>query len=226
MSVPFPIGVWALCGVDVSLGGLATYGDHLMATLKDFLETAALGPIAEGLSPEQVRAILGEPDDVSQSKNPIWKYGALQLGFYKDKGTSDSKLTVVFIGLYYRMPSEAVPKALGLTGWLPSAATTGQEFKDYLASVSLTASSDTAFEGEDQLVLPSGVRLVFDAGKLDSIQFAARFKERTRQLSVSLPDHVVKVIRKEASRKSISASALCAEWILQHVNNGAGSVAS
>src|SRR4051794_25040408 len=90
-----------------------------------------LGPIVDGMSKDDVRGLLGDPEDVSVPKNPeIWKYGALQLGFYRSPYAEEPVLTS--INLYFHDPALAIPDRLGLTGWQPTSESTIESFRDYI----------------------------------------------------------------------------------------------
>jgi hypothetical protein len=184
-----------------------------MAKLADFLMTGKLGSIITGVSKEFVREILGEPQDVSVQKNPeIWKYGALQLGFFR--GRDSSQAALVFIGLYFHQSEDTVPEALGLTGWMPSKQTTSQEIRDYLANFNGVTGAGVFRESDGNLVMEhSGVGIVFDEAKLDKIVFTAPAKMHDRQVSVFIPEDTWETIRREAAERKVSVSSLCAQWI-------------
>jgi hypothetical protein len=190
-----------------------------MATLADFLLTGKLGRIATGVSKEFVREILGDPEDVSVQKNPeVWKYGALQLGFFR--GQDDDQTYLAFIGLYYHGADDPVPEALGLTGWMPSRETTPQVIRDYLATFNGVTGAIAFRESDGDLVMEnSGVVIVFDEGKLDKIVFTAPAKMPHRQVSVSIPEDTLQIIRCEAARRKVSVSSLCAQWIKERATN-------
>jgi len=61
---------------------------HLIADLEEFARSGQLGPLAIGLSRNQVFALLGAPADWLKEKpvneSAIWKYGDLELYFEGD----------------------------------------------------------------------------------------------------------------------------------------------
>ncbi len=61
-------------------------------SLKEFVETGGFGPVELGQSRAQVRASLGEPDDLggTSRKYPepaVWKYGSFELHFPPPKNS-------------------------------------------------------------------------------------------------------------------------------------------
>jgi hypothetical protein len=147
----------------------------MMQLLREFLESGTLGPIAIGLSPLEVQHILGEPWDVGGTpKNRIWKYGSIQLGFYRDKATRTE--TLEFIGLYFRYESLTLPEAISPGGWFPSQRTTKEDFVRYLEEqgVGYSENRQLTFETQSALNTEIGAQVIFynSAGEafLDSIQ--------------------------------------------------------
>jgi hypothetical protein len=147
----------------------------MMQDLREFLETGTFGPVAIGLSPVEVQLCLGNPWEAGgTAKQRIWKYGAMQLGFQRDKATRTESLS--FIGLYFGHESLALPEGIRSEGWFPSRQTTKEEFIRYLDEQGIGYSEDEqlTFETQFALATESGARVVFDssAGEvtLDSIQ--------------------------------------------------------
>jgi hypothetical protein len=198
-----------------------------MASLQEFLDTGRLGEIAVGASNDFVRQLLGEPNDVSTQRNPeLWKYGAVQLGFYRGKGTKQH--TLAFIGLYFQGGDARIPDALKWTGWFPYQATTSQVFQGWPTQTGVTFSTIAEAEGEtaDYLVTKAGVAVTFADGNLQSIQYAAHHKSDRRQLSVSIPPDVWDRIREEAAQQKVSMAELCSRWITDHIRESTGAAAS
>ncbi len=146
-----------------------------MQDLREFLESGTLGPVTMGLSPVDVEHRLGKPWDVGGTrKQRIWKYGAIQLGFYRDKPTRTE--AVSFIGLYFDHDSPALPEAIRLEGWFPSRYTTIEDFIHYLEEQGICYSEhqQLTFETQVVLVTKSGAHVTFDRSEdevtLDSIQ--------------------------------------------------------
>jgi hypothetical protein len=143
--------------------------------LREFLKSGTLGPVTMGLSPVEVQHRLGKPWDVGGTpKQRIWKYGAIQLGFYWDKETRTAGLG--FIGLYFCHDSLALPEVIQLEGWFPSRYTTKEDFIHYLEDQGICYSEDQRLTFETQLALAteSGAHVIFDRSgdevTLDSIQ--------------------------------------------------------
>ncbi len=171
-----------------------------------------------GLSKDSVREILGDPSDVSVQKNPEhWKYGALNLSFYR--GRDDAQASLVFLLLTFHTPEDKIPQELTLTDWMPSGETTLQEFKQFLTSVNLLKSAQITAGPNELVTMDSGVEVAFMDGKLSSIQLAARHKPAGRQLAVHLPEEILELIRQEAKQRRISMSALCSQWIVDHASS-------
>jgi hypothetical protein len=190
----------------------------MMATIDEFLKSGQLGGLASGLSMEEVRGVLGDPEDVSVKANPaIWKYGALQLSF--SRGPQEPEPSVSGIFLYFNNTKNAIPSSLCLTGWLPTIETSVGEFRDHLADAGLETPSGVLSAPVDRLVLPSGVGVTFDDGRLHSISYLARREPQVKQLTVSIPLKDLEIIRKEAESRRISMSALCSEWIREHISS-------
>src|SRR4051812_22355882 len=109
-------------------------GVDLMGSVDEFLRTDRLGPLSGGMSKDEVREVLGEPESVSEKKNPeIWKYGSLQLVFHRNPHASSHYL--IAITLYFHTPDEHPPRVLALDGWMPTGKTTYNEFRAHLADV-------------------------------------------------------------------------------------------
>ena len=102
-----------------------------MASCVDFLRTGSLGSLSCGMSQDQVRNLLGEPEAVSTQRHPrIWKYGSLELTFYRLPDGPNPFL--ISISLYFHTPTSKLPDSLQLTGWSPSQETTLAEVREFL----------------------------------------------------------------------------------------------
>src|SRR5215216_4138349 len=93
--------------------------------LREFLTSGRLGPLVLGLSDQDVRGILGEPEMVSRPHAVFtaWIFGAIELAF------ADRELA--FIGLYLGRRSE-MPRILRIDGFQPTHRTTIEEFAQYV----------------------------------------------------------------------------------------------
>jgi len=197
-------------------------------TLEDFLISGRLGQITAGITMESVRRILGEPQDESTSNNPkTWKYGGLQLGFYRSKGEPEALLS--FIGVYFREPAGPLPESLSMTGWLPNSNTGIDEFRAFLEEAgppiygepisSTLLSPDVHNLPGFQLNFPSGVRASFEDRKLHSIQFAAKRQAEVKQLTITIPKADWEMIRQQALALNVSVPSLFARWVSEQATN-------
>jgi hypothetical protein len=188
-----------------------------MATLEQFLRTGDLGGITLGMTPDAVAGVLGPPEDRSVKRNPLtWKYGALQLSFFREPGeTSD---TLALIAVYFHTPADVPPAPIRFTDWSSDGETTPLAFAQFLRSAHLLPADEGVDDGADRIVLPSGAHISFDEGKLHSIQFARRApKDPRKQLSVTVPVGVWEQVRQEARRRNQSVGEVCAAWIAEKV---------
>lgn len=188
-----------------------------MATIDDFLSTGRLGDVGIGQSPDEVRAVLGEPEDVSTRKKPlVWKYGPLELTFWRESPETEAFL--VTVGLYFHSDGQDFPQSLGLEGWVPTGETTLSEFLDHLQTAGLRVQEHHEAAPEDHLVLESDARTTFDEGRLYCIHAYDRRETETRQLSVSVSPQQLEVIRGLAKSRGISMYSLCSEWVREHTD--------
>jgi hypothetical protein len=187
-----------------------------MDTLEQFLRTGKLGALEVGMTTEQVHNLLGAPEDVSVQKRPlIWKYGSLQVSFFKEDKIA--KETLDFIGLYFHSSDAPLPSPLSWSGWQPSRETNQQEMQEYLQRNNLKFQRES-FGETDHFIVPSGTRIVLHEGKLHSLQYTGRQKSRKKQVSVAVTEDVWDLIRQEAQKRKISPTDLCSELIHQGVD--------
>jgi hypothetical protein len=78
------------------------------ASLIEFAATGALGELRPGLTEDEVRELLGEPDDVSLPPAEVWLYGSVEVSFREG--------AVVLIAVELATPNApgGVPAALGV----------------------------------------------------------------------------------------------------------------
>lgn len=151
--------------------------------LREFLVHASLGPIKSGITPEEVAALCGLPEDVSVSRKPrIWKYGSLQIAF--DDGPPGGRL--YFLGIYFRDAPIVLPGPIVRVGWWPSVDCTPSEFLAFSEDRSLHFREHPPLTFDDQVALvgDAGVVVVFASDDenrmvIDSIQYADRVAEDT-----------------------------------------------
>ncbi|MBX9626222.1 MAG: hypothetical protein K2X82_20655 [Gemmataceae bacterium] len=197
-----------------------------MATLERFLRTGELGPLRPGLGQDEVVAALGPPDDESVGRNPlVLKYGGLQLSLHQPNGGAGRRL--VLIGLYIGTGQGPIPETVRPTDFAGTAETTEADVRAFLARFGLPAEAVAVDEDTSHLVLPTGVRIVFDGGTLHSIQYAPRAAAAARkQIAVSVPADTWDRLRELARAANQSVPELCAGWIAQRagVNEHANGV--
>src|SRR2546426_4137523 len=105
-----------------------------MASVKEFLTTGNLGGVHLGMSAEELRALLGEPEATGfQREADIWKYGALQLVFRKETGHS----LLAMIVLSTNDGGKAWPKNLSFKDWMPGSDRSIEEFLQFLAEAGI-----------------------------------------------------------------------------------------
>ncbi len=183
-----------------------------MNTIDEFLKTGRLGRLGKGITTEEVREWLGDPEGTSGKGWPqLWKYGSLQLGFHR--ASSDEVPSLISIGLYFRVEDQSPPEALALTGWAPRHGCTFTDFEHHLDEAGIATSGGVISETHKHLIVGPGVRVTFEDDVLDSIQHTARREPERKQLTVSVRRQNLDRIRAEARARGISVSTLCSEWI-------------
>lgn len=189
-----------------------------MASCVDFLKTGSLGSLSCGMSQDQVRNLLGEPDDVSTQRQPrIWKYGSLEITFYRLPDGENPFL--ISISLHFHTPGSNLPDSLQLTDWSPSGETTFDEFREFLDRSAIRVDGGVTSGPDRHLVLASGVRVTFDEGRLYSLSYTMHREPRFKQVTVSIPREDLKAIEREAAASGVSVSKLCSRWIVERATN-------
>ena len=187
-----------------------------MSTLGEYLEFGRLGAVGGDVSEEMVREHWGEPDDISVQTNPaIWKYGPVQLSFYK--GRSDSEPTLKSLQLRFD-PNGSLPDRLVIEGWWPSPETSLIEFREQIAREGIDSHSKVDSPPRTHLALASGARATFNDDRLQSIQWTSRREPQAKQVTVFVPTPDLERISKIASDSKLSVSSLCSKWISEHLN--------
>lgn len=184
-----------------------------MPLMRDFLQTGHLGEIQLGLRPDQVIAILGDPEDQSVKKRPvqILRYGAVQFSFVAIPDTEDSRMASVAI--YFDDTDRLIPPPLSPTDWLPTGNTTEQQFRQFLEQTGMQVHSSVQGE-QAYLIIASGASVVFAEGKLHSIHFKRVDKKPQRkQMTVSLPQEAVERLQHRAHEEGVSVQALIERMI-------------
>ena len=189
-----------------------------MPTFVDFLNSWQLGALHCELLKEDVRNLLGEPEAVSSRGNPeIWKYGSLELTFYRASTAESAWLTSITI--HFDSDSIRLPGSLELSGWLPTGATTFDELRSYLDGSGVQIAGGVASGPHKHLVLSSGVRITFDEDHLFSVGYTLRREPEFKQITVAIPRRELSAIQQEAAASGVSVSTLCARWIMERATN-------
>jgi hypothetical protein len=183
------------------------HGTDDVTALAEFLRESHLGAIREGLTTEDVRQLLGEPDGISRGGWPqLWKYGSMQLGFHRTH--RDEVPFLVSIALDFRVEGERPPESLGLSGWYPAAGLTYEEFRNYLNQEEIGVFGGVFSGPRQHLVVGPGVRITFVDNVLDSIQYTAKREPAGKQRLISVDRGL-----DERIRFGVSPSELCARWV-------------
>jgi len=122
-------------------------------TLREFLETGRLGDIRLGMTRAEAQALLGPPEDISLTKDAVWKYGSLQLYFHENR--------LWLIALYFPWDELRLPNAFEAVGYLPSRATTLQEFRKFLAESGSETNLDRTVDEAVILQVGPGIEVIF-----------------------------------------------------------------
>jgi hypothetical protein len=189
-------------------------GAAVIVSIPEFLRTGLFGDLRCGLAKDEVRDLLGAPDDVSVRRNPeLWKYGPLELAFFRPEGRDESSLSS--LSLQFWDPGAAWPDSLEPTGWLPSGQTTFAEFRAFLDASAIPVYGGAMSGPQQHLVVGSGVRVSFDEGSLHSVNYTPRREPDIKQITVAIPREHWKAIQQEAAASGVSVSRLCARWIAE-----------
>src|SRR4051794_22731376 len=193
-------------------------GITLMPSLLEFLKTGQLGDLRGGLTEEQVRQILGDPDSIANSKTKwIWKYESLQLIFYWSLPEGVRRL--ITIGLYPRDGRLELPPPLTLEGWSPDSGTTAEDFRRFLENAAPELLDTGSRVTIGQIELTSSVRVSFDDCRLYCISYTVSREPDTEQVNISVPRAEMHAIRQEATALGVSVSKLCSQWIAERAAN-------
>jgi hypothetical protein len=149
-----------------------------MATLDEFMRTGHLASVTLGMSPNDVMAALGEPEDISKKSNPlILRYGCVQLTFWKTPSQHIPQLRDITIT--YQTNYGPPPESLTFTDWSPTEPPTENEFKYFVAQTGYTAVYKVDGAIGKQFIFPSGVVAVISDGMLHSIRFFQKQEQAT-----------------------------------------------
>ena len=138
----------------------------ITTTLREFLETGQIGPIALGVTKDQVRDWLGEPTDTTfptpkrgrdKHRYIAWQYGCLELGFDYEH--------IVYLGFEFH--GARVPEGLQIEGYFPTQTTSRAELEAYLQreNIAYEEYPPLSFEPGQALIIGVGVTVVFAHGQ-------------------------------------------------------------
>ncbi len=184
-----------------------------MASMRDFLMAGHLGKVQLGLRPEQVIGFLGEPEDRSVQRRPVYllQYGAMEFAFKPVPASKDSRL--VSIAMHFQGPKLDIPSSLRPSDWEPTCETTEREFRTFAESAGIDVHSTVQGEMK-HLVLSSGASAAFSDERLHSIHFKrSEKKTNRRQMTVSLPEETVELLRERARKERVSIHDLIERMI-------------
>ena len=141
-----------------------------MAQLKKFLESAKLGSLMLGQTPNEVIGWLGDAEQISRKSNPLQlKYGALQLVFWRPEKQRSQQLVDILI--LFQPNFESMPPSLKLDDFPRSAeGYTEQAFRRYIHLTDLTPANLEEGASSRRLSFLSGVDVFFTNGLLHSIR--------------------------------------------------------
>lgn len=153
-----------------------------MATLAQFLRTGSLGPVVLGMDPFAVVEQIGDPEQVSQKKNPLTlKYGSLKLVFWRHGRKSQLRdITLNFLPEFKPLPSQ-----VALTDFNPRGRPTEEHFRDFIHESSYPPVHLTERESARQMIFLSGVVVDFADGLLNSIRITQKEKKESTQAPLS-----------------------------------------
>ena len=111
-----------------------------------------------------------------------------------------------------------LPEALVFADWLPTDETTAEQFQSLLREKNIPFEMKADFG--DRLLLPSRAQVIFDDGKLHSVQLTRQVTPAAKkQVSISVPAAVWERVAREARKHQRSANGLCAEWISERATS-------
>jgi hypothetical protein len=142
----------------------------------NFLESGSFSVLRIGDQRDDARRLLGVPDDTA-TKDLLWRYGSVQFGFSGDGRVS-------LIAIYFTGASTIFPKAVSMSGWIPTSATTLEEFLFATACVEMKADPALSFDEQICVRSPAGVGAYFVNGVLKSVQVSDVCKKVSRSRTI------------------------------------------
>ena len=129
----------------------------IKVNLVTFLKTGVFGGLRLGILGQDVKALLGEPEDTSLRDHPrIWKYGRFQIALDENR--------VVSMSAYFEPWRGKSSKQISFTGWKAGSKTTIEGFQELCSKQGIDWRIHPTWNYEDTvgLVLESGVSAYFE----------------------------------------------------------------
>ncbi|WP_157610212.1 hypothetical protein [Variovorax sp. Root434] len=153
-----------------------------MTSIKNFLDTAELGPVMLGSATFELMDLLGDPDRISQKSNPLLvHYGDLELIFWKSKGAKKQVLRE--FTLFVTGNSPRLPDPVQFSDW-PSSMTPTMAWLGHLSNMPPSRLADQGGKSA-QFMFPSGVIASTHGGTLKAL--SVKEKETRSQPSITIP---------------------------------------
>jgi hypothetical protein len=151
-----------------------------MGKLAEFLKNGSIGPIVLGMSPFDIVELLGDPEQESQKKNPLtFKYGPLQLVFWKHSGQGKSQLRDIVLA--FAPEFGPLPPPVTLDDFEGPA--TEKWFRNFMLQHRVLPVHES--EGGRQLTFLSGVVALFSGRMLDTLRNTQKEKKETAPATLS-----------------------------------------
>jgi hypothetical protein len=124
--------------------------------LTTYLKTGVFGGLRLGMTGQEVRAVLGEPQETSVRDTPrIWYYGLFQVALDENR--------VVWMAIYFEPSRGRLPKVISIKGWRPSSRTTIERFLETCAAQGVACRVNPSANHDDWVLyqLESGISVGF-----------------------------------------------------------------
>lgn len=199
-------------------------------SLGDFLRYGTFGSIKLGMSREEIKSVLGEPDGVMQrekDKHPTgFAYGDIEFYFVS---SSDNRLCTIYFD-HFDIPKGNVK--LSIDSWCIKGETTRVEIEDALTKANISFLPAKCFDQTmTGLETEAGVKLAFCEAENASSDWkglyyvsldareAMEIYEPTKQISITIPLDIYEKIRREAAKSRRKITKICSDWIVEQSKN-------
>lgn len=154
-----------------------------MTTLKEFLDTGHLGPLALGITPRDAIGLLGTADYRSEKANPLeLLYGGLRLVFLRTHGPAEQGRQLREIAVSYLPSVKPLPEPVRFSDFTPRRTPTRIEFDAYLRRIGVQPLNTTA---DSRYAFLSGVTASFKEMHLDAIRLSERQRDERPVLALT-----------------------------------------